>query len=391
MRRRDHLLVLLSVLTCLGAIPSSALGAGAQESLSVLGQSELVVKAKPGKDTASAYLTLLNSSKVPAPIAVSFEAASNAAVIVSRISPTSVPAAKAVRVKVTLTGLEKLTDPVEGVAVIAGGGLPVSRSVTITPATQPAAPWPEILAIGCFGAMAILAMCIVGKAHRDHRLSALAKHAPGPKWSFESWATTTTAIGAVLGTVLGAATLPTVPRQIDKDTFVRLNLLFGALVVVGPFVFQAIRRPGSSSAHQDAGMWGYNWSLLLACSITCGAVLGEIGTLALLAWELIGDHAWGWIAVAVLALTGALAAYYFAITAWSLAMTDWEAEAEQEPTHKLEARIRQYRSFRHLADIPSESGSTSFQYYARGRVDAEDLASAGPAGQIRAQRTWSLP
>jgi hypothetical protein len=171
----------------------------------------------------------------------------------------------------------------------------------------------------------------------------LLKKAPGPKWGFDSWATTATAVGAILGTVLGGATLPEVPHEIDKQSLVALNLLFGGLVVLAPFVFQAIRKPTAPAADPDAGLWGYNVALLFACSLTCGAVLGEIATLTLLAWELTGGGGWGVVAIVGLAAVGVLAAYYFAVTSWSLATTDWEvlaakkkAEAQQAQREALE-------------------------------------------------------
>jgi hypothetical protein len=111
----------------------------------------------------------------------------------------------------------------------------------------------------------------------------LTKQAPGPKWGFgSSWTTNLTAVGATLGTVLGAATLPDVPSQIDKDTFVQLNLGFGLLVVIAPFLFHALRWPIRKTAMDDNGLYGGNVTLLVACCLTFAAVLGELATLALL-------------------------------------------------------------------------------------------------------------
>jgi len=67
-------------------------------------------------------------------------------------------------------------------------------------------------------------------------------------------------------------------------------------------------------------------------------VLGEIATLTLLAWELTGGGAWGLIAIAGLGAVALLAAYYFAVTSWSLATTDWEALAAQKKADALTAQ-----------------------------------------------------
>jgi hypothetical protein len=181
----------------------------------------------------------------------------------------------ATRVKVTFAGLKKLNrEPVDGQLVVQSGTRPVARAVSITPAPQPSRDWASSIFWTAVGAFAVLAL--VGLVTGRRRLL---KPAAGPKWSFDSWATTLTAAGGILGTVLGAATLPEIPREIDKETLVRLNLLFGLLVVVGPFVFEAIRNPTVSPAAQDAGYTGWNLTLLLACAITGGAVFGELATL----------------------------------------------------------------------------------------------------------------
>jgi hypothetical protein len=79
--------------------------------------------------------------------------------------------------------------------------------------------------------------------------------------------------------------------QMDKDTLIRLNLGFGLLVVVAPFLFQALRLPSRRATTTDTGLYGWNMLLLLACCLTFSAVLGELGTLALLLWELLSGGA----------------------------------------------------------------------------------------------------
>ena len=249
----------------------------------------------------------------------------------------------------------------------------------ITAALHPWADWPKVVVIGSLAAMVILWFGILVVAISNRKSTTLLRgKAPGPKWSFDSWATTLTAGGAILGTVLATATYPAVPRQIDKESLVRLSLLFGALVVVAPFVFQAIRRPTPSAADQDAGLWGYNWSLLLACSITCGAVLGELAASALLSWELIGGHTWGWIAVGVVALLGLLGAWYFILTSWQLATTDWAAKVVADhatASNASKSFVMGIAQASRGEDVPDEV--------------LQPLTAAAPTAPAR--RTWSLP
>ena len=145
--------------------------------------------------------------------------------------------------------------------------------------------------------------------------------APGPSWSFSSWASNLTAIGAVFGGVVGGVALTAKSKPLDQDTFLALSALFAFLVAAGPFVFQCARNPKSDS--KDPALWGWNFTLLAACSVTFAAVVGELTTLALLYWEIFGGGAPGYIAVVVVALAGLLAAYYYAVTVPKLASKKW--------------------------------------------------------------------
>jgi hypothetical protein len=370
---RRRLLVSLVAAGALSFAPGVPSEASADSSLSALGEGAVTVNAKSGQDTAPAYLTLMSSATTPMPIKVDLAASSSEAVNVAGFTPKTLTPGQIARVTVTLSGLKKLSEPATGELVVTGGTTPVTRSLSIAAAPQPSESWATIIVVGALIAMAVLALGVALVVRlRKHSWQDLGKQAPGPKWSYSSWATTLTAVGAILGTVLGSATLPAVARETDKDTLIRLNLLFGALVVTAPFVFQAIRNPKATPADQEAGLWGFNWSLLLACSITCAAVLGELGTLALLAWVLIGGGGWGWVAVAFIGVLFLLAVYYFLITAWALATTDWNALVKKDKKTATDA---------------AKSIVVGIAAASRGeQLEEIPVASAPPV-----QRTWSLP
>ena len=65
--------------------------------------------------------------------------------------------------------------------------------------------------------------------------------ATGSSWSFSSsWLTNVTALGAVLGTVLGATGfLADVLPGTDTGRFTGLSVLFGAFVIAAPIVYSA--------------------------------------------------------------------------------------------------------------------------------------------------------
>jgi hypothetical protein len=347
--------------------------ATAGSSVGVLGEGAVTVKAKSGEDTAPAYLTLQNSAKTPAPITVGLAASSNEAVKVADVTPHSLAPGQIARVAVTLSGLKKLSEATTAQLIVKGGTVAVTRSLSIAAAPQPYAPWTTIIVVGSLVAMGALAFGIALAVRIDKKSWAdLGNEAPGPKWSYNSWATTLTAVGAILGTVLGSATLPPVVKEADKDTLIRLNLLCGALVVTAPFVFQAIRNPKRAAADQAAGLWGFNWSLLLACSITCAAVLGELGTLALLSWVLIGGGTWGWVAVVFIGVLLLLAAYYFVITAWELATTNWDALAKAD-------------------EMTATDAARSMVVGIAAAQRGDDLPEIPVAPAAPAHRAWSLP
>jgi hypothetical protein len=251
--------------------------AGAQDpEVSVLGEGLLAVKAKEGEDEAIAYLSLLNTGRQAVDATISFQAASSTKVSVEAM-PTSIPPGEAKRVEVRFVGLSDLDESAQGELVVQGGAQPAARSVAITPAPQPSAPWPELFVLGAFAATALLTAGVSLRARAKKQAHLLLKKAPGPKWGFDSWATTATAVGAILGTVLGGATLPETPHEIDKQTLVALNLLFGGLVVLSPFVFQAVRKPSASAADPDAGLWGYKprASLRMLADLRCRARRGR--------------------------------------------------------------------------------------------------------------------
>ena len=310
-------------------VPAPALASGGG-TISVLSQGETVVEAQSGKDVADAHLTLLNSGATVTPISVSFQAGTINGVLARSVAPISLPAHAATRLTVALAGLSPVTKKASGQLVIQSDATLLTTPVTITPGLHAAADWGTVVPAASFGLMLLMALVIFARTRKKPEWrSAFRGRAPGPKWTFSSWASTFTAAGVVLGTVLGAVTVPG-GKQIDKETLVRLNALFGGLIVAAPFIFQAIRSRKVPAGQQDAGLWGFNWSLLLACSITAGAVLGELGTLELLAWEAIGEGAIAWLAIAALGVLQLVAARYFLITTWSLVTTDWGKAVEDD-------------------------------------------------------------
>jgi len=115
---------------------------------------------------------------------------------------------------------------------------------------------------------------------------------PGPfgpialKWDFSSsWASNLTALGAILGVVLGKVTLPKDTVLVNHDGYITLSLFFGALVVISPFLYTALRTGTASAGGPSFAAADYR-VFLLACVLTIWAVLGQVGTLGGVLYEL---------------------------------------------------------------------------------------------------------
>lgn len=114
----------------------------------------------------------------------------------------------------------------------------------------------------------------------DNRLGLADRIGPA-SWDFSrSWGSNLTVVGALLGTIISAGVLPE-RLAVPKATYAALNLLFAALIVLGPFIYNATRRQvdvSRSAEVTEPQFQGYVWSFLLATAITLWAVLGEIAT-----------------------------------------------------------------------------------------------------------------
>jgi hypothetical protein len=127
----------------------------------------------------------------------------------------------------------------------------------------------------------------------------------------KSFATTLTAIGALLGTILSAGLLDDSTTGISKSGFQALNLTFGVLILVAPLVYLVTQSEietttGTPPNTQTVKHYqGRGWALLLASTVTLWAVLGEIVTIYLLLGQI--DAAGAVSSTAITIMQGALA------------------------------------------------------------------------------------
>jgi len=121
--------------------------------------------------------------------------------------------------------------------------------------------------------------------------AALTKVLPGgSKWDFtKSWGSNLTLVGAILGTTLSSKVFPSATVVLaSPNDYISLSLLFLILVVVAPFVNNALLLRQDLSGENDLGR---GWAVLAACALTLWGVIGQLGTVGLVFYEAKRAHA----------------------------------------------------------------------------------------------------
>jgi hypothetical protein len=379
---RTHAAALAASFAAGLVVAGSAVGA---PPLKLVSSDTLKVAAKEKKDDASASIFVINEGTESATVTVRFSASKPTSVTARATGSEPIPAGEVNAVNVKFTGLEDLDKKVAGALVISGGATPVARTVEITPALHPTREWPRDIVLFSLSAGLALGLMTVFWVVGETNFGRLFDPAPGPKWSVDSWATTLTAAGAVFGTVLSSATLPDVPQQIDKDTLVTLNLFFGLLLVAGPFVLQAFRRPSASPLEQE-GMAGTNLTLVIAACVIFAAVAGEIATLGLLFWEILGNE-WQEVAKWTVLLVEAAAGYYFLVTIPRAAAADWVEIGKKAKEAANRTERKRMRKFARILKAVLTPDEVEDAVHRRLAVEEEEDAEQPERLPVR----WSLP
>jgi hypothetical protein len=110
----------------------------------------------------------------------------------------------------------------------------------------------------------------------------------GPaNWDYsQSWATSLTLVGALLGTVLGAGVLPDKLDLFTKAGYSAFNVLFGMLVLAAPLFYTALQTRGKDAAGRKQQYEGTIWAFGVASIATLWGVFGQLATVGLLFREI---------------------------------------------------------------------------------------------------------
>lgn len=115
------------------------------------------------------------------------------------------------------------------------------------------------------------------------------------KWDFsQSWASTLTVVGAILGTIIGGGQLSTLatstthPPSPVPIQFTVLNLVFLVLVSLAPLIYNihgSLQRDAQAGTYYRGSVGGF----LAACWLTLWGAVGELMTLIVVVGGLFGD------------------------------------------------------------------------------------------------------
>jgi hypothetical protein len=107
----------------------------------------------------------------------------------------------------------------------------------------------------------------------------------GSVWSGgDSWATNISAVGAVLGTIIGSAgVLKPIISVASSAAVTGLFITFGGAAALAPIVYAALARKPDETVTASVGT---RLGLFLAGAVTLFATFGELATIALLTWQL---------------------------------------------------------------------------------------------------------
>jgi len=234
-------------------------GSSGAASLSVTGpnpfSAQLSSPSKTGSRSATIHPVILNTGTAPAYVTfsasldVSDGNCTNPTITVASDQPTPITLAAGASAAPMLTmTMNQYCPGIDGTIIVMGGAgaSPTSLRFALTNSVQESEYWYPIAAgLGAGILFLVVMLILVGACPgKFGKLGAVV--ATGSSWSFSSsWLTNITALGAVLGTVLGATGfLADVLPGTDTGRFTGLSVLFGAFVI-------ALLHPGPGAGRAD--------------------------------------------------------------------------------------------------------------------------------------------
>jgi len=319
---------------------------------------QLSSPSKTGSRTATIHPVILNTGTSPA--SVTFSASldvsdgncANPTITVTSDQPSPITLAAGASVAPMLTvTMNQYCPGIDGTIIVMGGtgASPASLRFALTNSVQESEYWYPVA--GGLGAgvlfLAVMLILVGALPRKFGKLGAVV--ATGSSWSFSSsWLTNITALGAVLGTVLGATGfLADVLPGTDTGRFTGLSVLFGAFVIAAPIIYAAASKwlfvssggnpnpnpnpnpqpNGNGSAADTLVSMGRVWGVIAAAAVTLAGVIGELGTLVTLTNTTQGDDAAKDFVYAMLATAAVITVCYSVAFVWGVSKKEITGDA----------------------------------------------------------------
>lgn len=189
---------------------------------------------------------------------------------------------------------------------------------------------------------------------------------PLPALDFDfktSFASTLTAVGALLGTIIAAGVLPENTVNLSKDAFTALNLLYGVAIVAAGIVYLAAQKsvwvPKTDDPKTEVRkQQGFVGLFLVATTITVWAVLGELWTTWLLVDELGQGDGFSALGVVVFkVLLGGAALAMASYTIWRIKSI--VSSERPKPTPKPKAGATKQQKAEAVAQAEAEANDAA--------------------------------
>jgi hypothetical protein len=191
--------------------------------------------------------------------------------------------------------------------------------------------------------------------NRDN-IASLGDRMGAGKWEFSSsWASTLTAAGGILTTILSAQVLSSSQLYpISKEGLTTLSLLFTIIIVIAALVYNANRDPvdiavpdpnAPSRVKYDTQYQGYVWAFLVASAMVVWAVIGQLATVLLLLYGLLYTQGTTLIPGFIFAIFTALTvAALFLANHYAWKSIPWTLRRQEEHRTDQEAQLKALRS-----------------------------------------------
>jgi hypothetical protein len=274
-------LILIALVMVLASVPDAA--AAEPASIQFVGPQSLSPAIESPKNQTKPFSVWL-SNNTSIPLTPTFEVllenkdGEAVAAHAEAVEKLTIPPDHVGRIRVVVSGLSEPSASGQLVAIGTGVG---SASVTLSVAPAPTYKLSSTVLLLVPGVIALVLVAICS-AYLG-LLTRLKDTLRPADLDFSSgFSSTLTLVGALLGVIVSASVIPEETIWLSKDTYIALNIIFGALIALSALVY------GAYQTEEDGEPHGHVGTFLAAAALTTWAAFGELATIWFLVWDING-------------------------------------------------------------------------------------------------------